>query len=82
MTKANKPDQVVDITHLFDGAGLAPQNSTSISEGPSRRPMGQRHILFPDPLGILSKLTDGVVHDPLKKVFANVLGTYPGRKKK
>ena len=82
MTKATKTDHLVDITRLFEGDGPAPQDDTSISEGPGRRPMGHRHILFPDPLGILGKLTDGVVYDPLRTAIAEVIPQFPARRNK
>ena len=80
--KANKPDQVVDVTRLFASDGLAPQGNPGLIEGPGHRSEDQRRILFPDPLGILDNLTHGVVHDPFKKVIAKVFPPFPAHEKK
>lgn len=82
MTKVIKRDRVVDVTRLFTSDGLAPQDNPGLTEGPGHRSESQRYIMFPDPLGILDKLTDGVVHDPLKKAFAKVFPPFPAHNKK
>ena len=75
--KPNRPDVVVDVTDLFGGIGPVPGESSDSHPGPGHRSEDQRHIFFPDPLGILDKLTDGLVHDPLRRAITKVIPRCP-----
>ena len=68
-----KPDSVVDITDLFEDAGVVDHDQPGVAEVAIKPPTRKPRFPAPDPLGILGRISGGVIYDPLKSIFAGAL---------